>query len=110
VNRYDPVAVAATAEAAAAERPAVTVVHDHEDARLVVFRISPGQRVATHTNSSSVFLTVMAGAGYVTGADGEEPVATGHIVAFGPDEPHGMHAGTTELVVAALITPRPRNR
>ncbi len=107
---YDPYAIAITASAAAPERPAVSVAHDHANGRLVVFRIEPGQHVATHTSGSSVFLTVVAGTGFVTGEEGEYAVKPGAIVAFAPSEPHGMRAGTEQLVIAALITPRPGAR
>ena len=110
MNVYQPSAIAAAAPAAAPERPAVAIAHDHPDGRLVVFRIEPGQRVAVHTSTSSVFLTVISGAGFVTGAEGERPVGPGVITAFAPQEPHGMRAGDERLVIAALIAPRPGDR
>jgi quercetin dioxygenase-like cupin family protein len=107
VKIYHPGAIAATAVAAAPERPAVTIAHDHEHGRLVVFRIDPGQQVAVHTSVSSVFLTIMSGAGFVSGAEGEHAVEAGAVAAFAPHEPHGMRAGEAQLVIAALIAPRP---
>lgn len=110
MNLYDPRAIATTATAAAHERPAVAIAHDHPDNRLVVFRIEPGQQVATHTSASSVFLGVISGTGFVTGAEGERTVGPGAIAAFAPREPHGMRAGDEQLVLAALIAPRPGAR
>lgn len=110
MKRYDPVAIAETIVAAHPTRPAMTVAHDHEDGRLVIFRIEPGQQVPTHTNRSSVFLTVAEGAGYVSDGAGEYPVSLGTIIAFGPGEPHGMRADSERLVIVALITPRPGRR
>ncbi|HEX7023961.1 MAG TPA: cupin domain-containing protein [Gemmatimonadales bacterium] len=107
MKRYDPAAAARSAVSAAPGRPAVAVLHDEEGGRLVVFRIEPGQRIAEHTSTSNVFLSVISGTGYVTGADGERKVAPGEIVAFAPREPHGMRAAQDELVLAALIAPRP---
>src|SRR5688500_15596814 len=102
--------VAAEAVAAAANRPATGVVHDVPDARLVVFRIAPGQAVAPHRNASTVILTVPAGAGVVSGADAESAVGQGDVVAYEPNELHGMRAIDQELVLLATITPRPGTR
>ena len=102
--------LASAAVSAAPDRPAVATIHDHPDARLVLFRIAPGQHVASHTNPSSVFMTIVSGSGFVSGGDGERPVATGQILAIAPDEPHAMRAAGEELVIAALITPRPGGR
>lgn len=110
MNRYDPGAAARAAVSAAPDRPAVSILHDSEEARLVVFRLAPGQRVAEHTSTSSVFLTVVSGTGYVSGSGGEQPVGPGEIVAFESKEPHGMRADREELVLAAFITPRPGSR
>jgi quercetin dioxygenase-like cupin family protein len=110
VKRYDPAEAARSAVSAAPDRPAVSVLHDEAEGRLVVFRIGPGQKVAEHTSASNVFLSVISGTGYVTGAEGERAVGTGEIVAIAPREPHGMRAGGEQLVIAAFITPRPGNR
>ena len=110
MNIYHPAAIAESAVAAAPRRPAVAIAHEHDDARLVVFRIDPGQQVATHTSASSVFMTVVSGAGFVVGAEGERAIGPGAIAAFAPHEPHGMRAGEERLVIAALITPRPGSR
>lgn len=91
-------------------RPATVLLHDHDDARVVLFRFAPGQEVATHTSSSSVTLAIVSGAGYVSGADGERAVAAGEFVAYAPDEPHAMRAGTEELLLLATIAPRPGRR
>ena len=107
MNAYDFPAIGAAAVSAGRDRPAVAVVHDHADARLVVFRIAPGQQVAAHTSSSSVFLTVVSGRGFVSGGEGERDVRAGDVLAIAPREPHGMRADAEELVIAALIAPRP---
>lgn len=110
MKRYDPAEAARAAVSAAPDRPAVSMLHDEAEGRLVVFRIAPGQRVAEHTSTSHVFLSVVSGAGFVTGGEGERPVDAGEILALAPREPHGMRAGGEELVIAAFITPRPGNR
>lgn len=110
MKRYDPAEAARAAVSVAPDRPAVSMLHDEAEGRLVVFRIAPGQRVAEHTSTSHVFLSVVSGAGFVTGAEGERPVDAGEILALAPREPHGMRAGGEELVIAAFITPRPGNR
>lgn len=107
---HDVASIAAAAVSAAADRPAVALVHDHDDGRLVVFRIAPGQQVASHTSGSSVFLVGIAGRGFVSGAEGERPIAPGMVAAIEPHEPHGMRAGDETLVLAAIITPRPGSR
>jgi quercetin dioxygenase-like cupin family protein len=91
-------------------RPATAIVHDSADARLVVFRLSPGQSVAPHRNASTVTLTVISGSGLTSGDHGEAPVATGDVVTYEPNEVHGMRAADEELVLLATITPRPGSR
>jgi quercetin dioxygenase-like cupin family protein len=110
VKTYHPAAAARDALAARPDRPATALVHDSPDVRLVVFRIAPGQAVPPHTNSSSVVLHVLSGSGLVSGAEGEQAVEAGAVVAFAPNEPHGMRATTSELVLLAAISPRPSAR
>ena len=88
----------------------MTLAHDHDDGRLVVFRLAPGQAVPSHTSASSVFLSVESGHGFIAGPEGEVPAHPGMIAAFEPHELHGMRAEDQELVIAALITPRPGTR
>ena len=102
--------IAAGAATANASRPATTVICDLPDARLVVFRIAPGQAVAPHHNASTVILTVLAGTGVVTGGDAESVVSAGDVVVYEPNERHGMHAVDEELVLLATIAPRPGAR
>jgi len=101
---------AARAVNADPSRPATAILHDAEQARHVVFRIGPGQRVAPHTSTSAVTLIVAAGAGIVSGADGERPVKAGDLVVYAPGEQHGMRAAGDTLVLLAVITPRPGAR
>lgn len=82
-------------------------MHDSADARVVVFRIEPGQAVPVHTSTSTVLLLIVSGAGIVAGTDGERSVRSGDIVACDAREPHGMRAGAEQLIVAAVIAPRP---
>ena len=109
----DPQA-AARAAVAAPGRPATAVVHDTPDARLVVFRLAPGQQVPPHRNASSVMLTVLAGGGVLDGEEGGAPVsrdcAAGDVVAYAPNELHAMRAVARELLLLATITPRPGTR
>ena len=83
---------AAEAVAAHANRPATTIIHDGPDARLVVFRIAPGQAVSPHRNASTVTLTVISGRGLVRGGEDERAVETGETMVFEPNELHGMRA------------------
>jgi len=110
MKRYDLGAAARSAVSASPDRPAVAILHDQDGGRVVVFRIAPGQRVAQHTSASNVVLAVVSGTGYITGAEGEEKVNPGELVAFAPREPHGMRADRDELILAAHITPRPGSR
>lgn len=110
MRRYDVGAAARFAESASPNRPAVAILHDEDGDRIVVFRIAPGQRVAEHTSTSNVLLTVVSGTGYVTGGHGEQQVKPGEFIAIAPREPHGMRADRDELILAAHITPSPRSR
>ena len=104
---YDPAAVAREAVAAHPGRPAMALVHDAPEARLVVFRIAAGQAVPVHTSASTVVLHILSGTGLVSGGDGEREVSAGTVIAYQPREPHGIRANTEELNVLAVITPRP---
>jgi quercetin dioxygenase-like cupin family protein len=99
--------LAAAAISAHPDRPATALIHDTADARVVLFRIEPGQEVAVHTSASTVLLSVVSGEGTVSGSDGERTVRAGDLVTYAPEEPQGMRATTTRLVIAATIAPRP---
>jgi quercetin dioxygenase-like cupin family protein len=101
------IGVLAAEAVARAGRAATALVHDCADARVVVFRIDPGQEVPVHTSTSTVLLAIMAGSGTVVGADGEQAVRAGDLVAYAAQEPHGMRAHGRQLVIAAVIAPRP---
>ena len=106
----DPLAAARSAVAASAERPATATVLDTADVRLVVFRLAPGQSVRPHRSHSTVLLTVLEGRGVLSGADTERDCTAGDVVAYAPDELHGMRATAGELLLLATITPRPGER
>jgi quercetin dioxygenase-like cupin family protein len=110
MKSIDVTASAAAAIAANPTRPASAVVLDSADARLVVFRIGAGQAVAPHVSPSSVVLLIAAGAGLVVGNEGERAVTAGDVVSYEPNERHGMRAEERELVVLAIIAPRPGER
>jgi quercetin dioxygenase-like cupin family protein len=105
------VQVAEVAVAGKPERPATAIVHDCADARVVVFRIEPGQEVPAHSSTSTVLLTVIAGSGTISGqVEGtmaEQLAVAGDFVSFEAGEPHGMRGGTSAFVVMATIAPRP---
>lgn len=110
MNVYETGALAAAAVNARPDRPATALIHDAVDARVVLFRIEPGQEVPVHTSTSTVLLMIVSGSGSVAGADGERAVRAGDIVAYDSNEPHGMRATGEQLVIAAVIAPRPRER
>lgn len=94
---------ARNAVSSAADRPATAAVHDAPAVRIVVFRIEPGQQVATHTNDGTVLLTVLSGNGTVVGGTELREVGPGAVVAYAPGEPHGMRAGTERFCLMATI-------
>jgi quercetin dioxygenase-like cupin family protein len=114
VKALDPRRAARDAVAAHPNRPATAIVHDADDARLVVFRLAPGQAVAPHRSPSTVQLAVLEGTGTLTGEDdgapSERACAAGDVVLYAPGELHGMRAGDGELLLLATITPRPGTR
>ena len=107
---YDPAAVARQAVAANPARPAMVVVHDAPDVRLVVFRLGAGQTIPVHTSVSSVVLQVLSGSGVISSAEGEHDASAGMVLAYEPQEPHGIRALTEEMIVLAAIAPRPASR
>ena len=118
MNSIDPRRAAREAIATSPARPATAIVYDSPDARLVVFRLAPGQAVPPHKSTSTVQLTVLEGSGMLSGAshgtsDGttrEHACATGDVVLYAPEELHGMRALGEELLLLATITPRPGSR
>jgi len=110
VIAYDPAAVAAAARPAHPDRPAMQILHDGDDLRLLVFRIGPGQAVPVHRSTSSVVLHVLSGAGLVHHAGGEVAVSAGSVLVYAPGEPHGMRSIGERLILLATIAPRPSSR
>jgi len=107
MNIFSVPELAARAVANHPARPAMMLAHDSADARLLVFRIEPGQAVPIHTNLSAVTLIVVAGRGIVSGAQDDRVVGVGDIVTYDRGEPHGMRAADEVFVLAALISPSP---
>jgi len=99
----DPMRAVLEAVAAMPTRPATAAIHDAPAARLVVFRIEPGQEVAPHTNTGTVLLTVLSGTGSIMGGTEWREVGPGAVVAYAPDEPHAMKAGAQRFCVMATI-------
>ncbi len=110
MKTYSPHAAAVAATAAHPGRPATAIVHDGPDARLVIFRIEPGQRVPPHSSVATVILIVVSGSGLVTGGDEERPVGPGDVIVFEPGELHAMEATDEILIILATIAPRPGSR
>jgi quercetin dioxygenase-like cupin family protein len=106
----DPRAIAAGAVSARPGRPATAIVHDSPDARLVVFRLAPGEAVPPHAVPSTVVLSVLEGAGTFLAPGAECPVGPGALVTYEPNELHGLRATTVPLIVLATITPGPGSR
>lgn len=110
MKTYDPTVVALKADAKRSGRPTMVVMHDSRDARLIIFRIGVGQSLPDHASPSTVLLHVVSGCGLVSGAGGERAVHAGEVVAYEPGETHGVRAITEELVLLAIIVPRPSSR
>jgi quercetin dioxygenase-like cupin family protein len=110
MKTFDARRAAVDARVSNSTRPATAIVYDTPDARLVVFRIAPGQTVSSHRNGSTVILTVLSGHGIVSGGDSRRVVSVGEVVAYEPNELHGMSAIDAEFVLLATITPRPSAR
>ena len=106
----DPLQASRDAVATSPTRPATAILHDSPDLRLVVFRILPGQSVAPHHNPSTVTLTVLEGAGFLSGGEGERACRAGEMVTYEPGETHGMRSERESLYLLATITPRPGAR
>ena len=110
MNVLDPRLAAAQAVARHPERPAMAILLDTDDARIVVFRIEPGQAVPSHTSTSSVILSVVEGTGIISGPEDDVSAGPGMVVAYAPEELHGMRALGERFVVMAVIAPRPGAR
>jgi len=91
-------------------RPAMTMLADSADARLLVFRFEPGQSLPPHRNGSTVIVTVLEGEGVFSGAEGEQQCAAGQVMTYAPSELHGIRALDAELLVLVTIAPSPGSR
>ena len=111
---YDAPTIADNAVSGNPDRAATAIMHDAPDVRLVAFRLNAGQEVPMHSSTSTVILSVIHGTGVISGPiDGtvqDREVGVGTIVAYEPDELHGMRAMDEVFVVLAAITPRPGGR
>ena len=107
MNVMDLLAAARAIPARGNKRPAMAVAVDTPDVRVVLFRLGPGQAVPPHSTTSTVLLTVLAGEGLVLGDGGETRCVAGDVVAYAPEERHGMRAIDSEMILAATIAPRP---
>ncbi len=106
----DPRVFAANAVSTRPGKPATAMVHDSDDARLVVFRLAAGEEVPRHTSPSTVILSILEGSGTVLGPDSEHAVEAGAIITYETNEVHGMRATDGPFTVLATITPRPGTR
>ncbi|HEY3050667.1 MAG TPA: cupin domain-containing protein [Gaiellaceae bacterium] len=73
-------------------------------AHVVVIEIGPGGVVGRHPAGVRQLFTVVSGAGWVSGGDGERaPIAAGEAVVWDPEEEHesGSDTGMTAFVVEA---------
>lgn len=82
------------------------LIHDSDDARIVVFGLLPGQVVPAHTSTSTVLMQVVSGQGRFGVGDVEQNVGPGEAAVCPPNVPHSM-AAETEMIVLAVIAPRP---
>ena len=114
MKTLDPRQAARGAVAATPARAANALIHDSDDARLVVFRIEPGQAVAPHRSPSTVVLSVLEGTALLTGDENGESCESTHVagsaVVYAPGELHGMRAEQDTVLLLATITPRPGSR
>jgi quercetin dioxygenase-like cupin family protein len=110
MKTYDPMVVARNAMPFHFGRPAMALMHDSPDVRLMILRVPVGQAVPMHTSPATVLLYVLSGCGLVTGANGDRAVHPGTVVTYEPKEAHGIRAISEELVLLAIIAPRPANR
>lgn len=111
MRRHEALQAARAAVSANPDRPATALLLDEPDARVVVFRIEPGQVVPVHTSTSTVLIQLLAGSGMIGTPENELECATGDVISFTPEEPHGMRAvGDDALLLRVTITPRPGAR
>ena len=90
--------------------PAVSLLHDSADVRVVLFEFGPGEAMPLHSIPSSVKLTVVRGSGVVTCLGEPRELSAGRSVAFAPYEAHGIEADDEAFAVLATIAPSPRTR
>lgn len=106
----DPLAAARKAVAPSQDRAATAVLIDSPEMRIVVFRLAPGQQIAPHQTPAAVTITVLDGSGILSSEREERVCAKGEMVAYAPNELHGMRATAQEFLLLACITPRPGSR
>jgi quercetin dioxygenase-like cupin family protein len=111
MKTYNAQLTAARAIHARPDHPATAILHDSANARIVVFRVEAGQKVAPHASGSTVILSVVEGSGIISGGmvgtSERREVSVGDIVVFEPHERHGMEAVNGTFVLVATLAPRP---
>lgn len=88
------------------ERPVKKIIVDSENARVALICLSAGQQIEPHSSKSSVLMYAVSGEGKFSVGDKTSVVKAGTLAGCAPNEPHGITA-ETNLVVMAVITPRP---
>lgn len=91
-----------------AQRYGTRIVHQDVDARVVAFRLQPGQVVPEHRSTSTVILHVVAGQGVFCGDGGEVALVPGGAVVYAPGEVHAIRASDEGVHFLAVIAPSPR--
>lgn len=88
------------------ERVNTELVHDSDDARIVIFYLDAGQQVEQHVSTSSVSVLVLKGSGKWIGSQ-EKDYTQGDLCCYEPQEPHGFTAKERSILLA-FITPSPQ--
>lgn len=89
------------------ERPAMKILHDEPNVRIIAFTLLPGQAIPPHRNGSTVTVTVTEGVGTFAGEDGESLLRAGECAVYAPGELHSIRAGAETLRFTAFLAPRP---
>lgn len=110
MKTFDALGAARGAVSSAPSRPGTAMLGESPNARMLVFRLQPGQSLPPHQNGSSVMVTVLEGDGVFLGAEGERHCAAGEVVMYEPSEMHGITALDRELLVLVTIAPNPSAR
>lgn len=86
--------------------PNKKVIYETPELTSILISLKGGQEIPPHVLPSEVIMHVVSGEGSFHTGSGTPGVKEGSLVVCGPNEPHGIKAGTNMIVLVAKAAGR----